>query len=130
VTLAIDPWSERTTLDVFKRFSSPNPDDAEVMDFSRTHFPVELAKLEGESLVSRSQAKRLMARAEKFREVVLDFQGVKSIGPSFADEIFRVFKRQHPDVHITSINAAPEVDAMVRRAVSAAAEDDALPPRS
>lgn len=124
VTLYIDPRSERTTAGTFARFTSPSPHDDEVRDFSRTHFPVELARFEGESLISRSQAKRLMARAEKFREVVLDFKGVKSIGPSFADEIFRVFKRQHPSIHISTIRVEPEVMSMIRRAIAAAADED------
>src|ERR1043166_2576017 len=80
VVLEVDPRSERTDLEVFERFTAGRDD--EVKDFSRTHFPVELAQVEGESLISRSQAKRLLARAEKFREVVLDFKGVKAIGPS------------------------------------------------
>jgi hypothetical protein len=46
---------------------------------------------EGESLMSRSQARRLMNRFDRFSEVVLDFTGVNFIGQGFADEIFRVF---------------------------------------
>ena len=46
--------------------------------------------------VSRSEARRLLARLDQFREVILDFSRVKSIGQGFADEIFRVFASAHP----------------------------------
>ena len=48
-----------------------------------------LALYEGEKLISRSQAKRLVQRFERFRTVVLDFSGVAEIGQAFADEVFR-----------------------------------------
>lgn len=40
--------------------------------FTKTHVPLELAKHEGEQLVSRSQARRLLARVDQFKEVWLD----------------------------------------------------------
>ena len=57
---------------------------------------------------------RLVANLEKFSEVVIDFRDVKSVGQGFADEIFRVFARQHPGVKIATDNANPAVDAMIR----------------
>jgi len=86
--------------------------------FTITHVPVGLARYGDENLVSRSQAKRLMARVEKFREVVLDFSGVNTIGQAFADEIFRVFQQLHPDVKLRWFNANAEVEAMVKRAIA------------
>src|SRR3989304_1763905 len=44
--------------------------------FVKTIVPVRLAQYEGEKLVSRSQAKRLSLRFERFRHVVLDFAQV------------------------------------------------------
>jgi hypothetical protein len=38
----------------------------------------------------------VLARVERFRKVLLDFAGVKSIGQAFADEIFRVFAAETP----------------------------------
>ena len=35
------------------------------------------------------------------------------IGQAFADEIFRVFKNTHPDVHLTPINCTPLVKRMI-----------------
>ena len=78
--------------------------------------PVRLARVGDESLVSRSQAKRLLQRVENFRHVVLDFAEVAGIGQAFADEIFRVFANAHPDVELLHVHAAPEVQQMIRRA--------------
>lgn len=69
-------------------------------------------------LLSRSQAKRLLSRFEKFEEVMLDFKDVQTIGQAFADEIFRVFALQHPEVSIIAINTTPEVQQMINRAKS------------
>lgn len=82
---------------------------------------VSLAQAQNETLVSRSQAKRVLARLERFKEVLLDFKRVTSIGPAFADEIFRVFRSTHPAVHLVVVNASDEVQKMIRRAESAAA---------
>jgi hypothetical protein len=86
--------------------------------FSRTSVPVTLAQYGEENLVSRSQAKRLLARFDKFKEVVLSFKGVERIGQAFADEIFRVFKKAHPDLSILYIEANHEVEKMIKRALS------------
>ena len=116
VHMEISPLSTHTTKEVFDRYATDHDDYA----FSRTHVLVALAKLShGEKLVSRSQAKRVMARLERFKEVVLDFEGIQEIGPAFADEIFRVFRSEHPDTHITPINITDEVVRMIRRAETA-----------
>ena len=69
-----------------------------------------------DSLISRSQAKRLLGRFDRFRIVMLDFAGVASIGQAFADEVFRVFRNRHPDVELVPINASAEVKRMISRA--------------
>jgi hypothetical protein len=79
---------------------------------------VALARAEGEKLISRSQAKRILARVERFREVVLDFEGIDSIGPAFADEMFRVFASRHPQVSMLPIRANPDVSRMIARALT------------
>ena len=84
--------------------------------FSATHVPLKLAKYEGEQLVSRSQAKRLLVRVDQFKEVLLDFEGITVIGQAFADEIFRVFQREHPSIHILCINANNDVEKMINLA--------------
>jgi hypothetical protein len=67
-------------------------------------------------LISRSQAKRLLTRFDRFKEIVLDFQNVDSIGQAFADEIFRVFKNEHPNINLHPVNANEEVMRMIVRA--------------
>ena len=121
--MQIHPLSSRTTNEVFARYATDQDDYA----FRKTHIVVGLARAEGEKLISRSQAKRIMARVERFREVVLDFQGVESIGPAFADEIFRVFRAQHPAVRVFPVNTAEAVQRMISRAMFSEA-NTAVPP--
>jgi len=85
---------------------------------------VRLAQHDGEKLVSRSQARPLCARFERFHHVVLDFEGVTEIGQAFADEVFRVFAAAHPATELSSVNVAPAVGQMIARALGRRAEDE------
>jgi anti-sigma regulatory factor (Ser/Thr protein kinase) len=118
VLMEIATTSKRTAKQVFDKFSS-GPDD---YAFAKTVVPVRLARVGDENLVSRSQARRLMQRVERFRTVVLDFAGVASIGQAFADEVFRVFANAHPDVELVPVHAVSSVQQMIRRAEAARAE--------
>ena len=82
----------------------------------RMTIPLGLALHGGENLVSRAQARRIMARAEIFTEVVLDFAGVTEIGPQFADEIFRIWAAANPRVHLQALHASEGVAVMIRHA--------------
>ena len=115
IVMVIDPNSERTTTETFDKFATEHDN----YGFTRTHVPVKLAIYEGEKLVSRSQAKRLLGRFDRFKEVCLDFDGVDTIGPAFADEIFRVFAAQHPDTNLLWVNTSEDVNKMITRALSA-----------
>jgi DNA-binding transcriptional ArsR family regulator len=79
-----------------------------------------LVKLLQRDYVSRSEAKRLLANLEKFSEIMLDFRDVKSVGQGFADEIFRIFAQRHPAISISTTNANPVIDAMIRHVASSA----------
>jgi anti-sigma regulatory factor (Ser/Thr protein kinase) len=114
VAMRIQPESTHTIQEVFDHYATEQDDYA----FRRTHLMVALAQTEGGSLIARSQAKRVMARCERFREVNLDFRGVRSIGPAFADEIFRVWRRAHPNVSLQPSGMSAEVEKMVRRALA------------
>lgn len=114
VFMLLDLSTTRTTLEVFNAFA----ESAETFEFDKTIVPVRLARLGNENLISRSQAKRLIARFDRFRLVILDFQGVSEVGQGFADEVFRVFARSHPDVSLQYVNAAPGVAQMIRRVTS------------
>ena len=84
--------------------------------FTKTVVPVRLTQYGDDALVSRSQAKRLLNRVDRFKTVMLDFKGVETIGQAFADEIFRVFVNQHPQISLFEINANKDVSNMISRA--------------
>lgn len=111
VWMKLDNHTSRRSKRVFDQYSSG--DD---YGFNKTVVPVSLAQYGNDKLVSRSQAKRLLARVELFKVVLFDFDGVESIGQAFADEIFRVFALQHPEIEIKDIHANSNVKQMIERA--------------
>jgi anti-sigma regulatory factor (Ser/Thr protein kinase) len=113
VQLEISPFSERTTQQVFDRFTVEGD-----YGFSKTRVPVFLATYGDENLVSRSQARRLLVRFERFKEIILDFTNVNTIGQAFADEIFRVFQLQNPSIHLVPINMSEQVQKMIAHVMS------------
>ena len=113
VSMTLSNHSSRTARQIYDQFTSG--DD---FGFNMTVVPVTLARYGSDSLISRSQAKRVLARVDQFKVAVFDFRGVESIGQAFADELFRVFPRQHPEVEVQVINARPEVASMIARAKS------------
>ncbi|MBM4284470.1 MAG: DUF4325 domain-containing protein [Deltaproteobacteria bacterium] len=120
VGMEIDISSPRTVKEVCDKFSS----DSEDYGFTKTIVPVSLARYGDENLVSRSQAKRLLARFEKFKEIILDFEGVEIIGQAFADEIFRVFYQKNPNIHITFFRANEQVEKTIHRAIRGRSESN------
>jgi anti-sigma regulatory factor (Ser/Thr protein kinase) len=113
----------RTAKKIFDQFSSG--DD---YGFNKTIVPVSLARYGPDGLISRSQAKRLLARVELFKVVILDFEGVAEIGQAFADEIFRVFANHHPEIDLKFTNAGPGVTPMISRALAADGQDKPISP--
>jgi hypothetical protein len=102
--------SARQTIEkVFSEFAPEQYD----FQFQKTRV---LVKLLHPDYVSRSEARRLLVNLEKFREIVLDFRDVRSVGQGFADEVFRVFAHRNPDIVIRSENTSPPVTAMIRHA--------------
>ena len=79
---------------------------------------VELAKVGSGDLVSRSQARRVLERLDRFEEVVLDFTGVEMIGQGFADEVFRVFRGRHPAVLVSCERDSERVARMIRHVLA------------
>jgi len=126
VEMIIDPLSTRTVQTVFNKFSSSKDD----FGFFKTHVPVRLARYGNENLVSRSQAKRLLSRFERFGEIILDFKGVSTIGQAFADEIFRVFRQDHPDINIYPINISSQIKRMINRARTVTVSSNTNPSNS
>lgn len=114
VRMRLHNHTARTTKRVFDQYTSD-------FGFTKTVVPVELVQYGDDKLVSRSQAKRLLVRVELFKTVVFDFTGVATIGQAFADEIFRVFTQQHPNMEVYSIHENSEVKRMIERVKSGSA---------
>lgn len=95
--------------DIFSHYTEEN------YTFDKTKVVVKLYE-KGVGYVSRSQARRLLYGLEKFTRITLDFKGVKGIGQGFADEIFRVFQKNHTDVKIEAVNCERPVEFMIKRA--------------
>jgi len=113
VFMVLSNNTARTSKRIFDSFTSG--DD---YGFTKTVVPVRLTQYGDDKLVSRSQAKRLLVRVEKFKTVIFDFDNVETIGQAFADEIFRVFKLQQPDMELIYLNANEQVTQMITRALS------------
>lgn len=111
VYMRIDKHSTRDVQTIFDEYAAPD-----AFQFNKTVIPVRLAQYGDEKLVSRSQAKRLLARVDRFQNVVFDFKEVSAIGQSFADEIFRVYAKKHPEIVLVPMNMASNVKKMVNRA--------------
>ena len=113
VWMKLDNHTARTEKKIFDQYASG--DD---FGFNKTVVPVKLAQYGNDKLISRSQAKRVLARVELFKIVIFDFTEVPAIGQAFADEIFRVFKEKHPEIEIHAIKANSAVKRMIERARS------------
>lgn len=111
VWMKLQNHTARTTKKIFDQFA---PGDE--FGFSKTVVPLRLAQYGNDLLISRSQAKRVLARVELFKTVMFDFKEIESIGQAFADEVFRVFARRHPEIELTPVNANSAVKRMISHA--------------
>jgi len=112
VFLKVDNNTARTTRRILAQYSVGGS-----YGFNKTVVPVELARYGTDQLVSRSQAKRVLARVEQFAQVLLDFTGVDEIGQAFADEMFRVFAADHPETTLFPIHANKAIMGMYQAAI-------------
>lgn len=110
VTFEVDRNTHRVLRDVFEEFT-----DEETLAFDKSRAVVRLFEFEV-PFVSRSEAKRLARNLDRFREVVVDFDGVEEVGQGFADELFRVWAASHPDTKLVPVNMNSAVGFMVGRA--------------
>lgn len=124
VFMSLNNHTARTTKKVFDQYAGGSDN----YGFNKTVVPVELAQYGNDKLISRSQAKRVMARVDLFTTVVLDFKDVPTIGQAFADEVFRVFAKEHPGIELLPIRANAEVKQMIQRALRAGDEDRGVIP--
>jgi STAS-like domain of unknown function (DUF4325) len=111
VFMVLSNHTARTEKKIFDQYASSDDD----YGFNKTVVPIKLAQYGNDKLISRSQAKRVVARLELFKTILFDFTGVPTIGQAFADEIFRVFAKEHPNIEINPIRANSEVKRMIDR---------------
>jgi hypothetical protein len=64
-------------------------------------------------LASRAEARRAVHRLDQFGHAEIDFSGIGQLGHGFADEMFRVFSRQHPAVELMPVGMSSQVAAMI-----------------
>ena len=84
--------------------------------FIKTKIPMK--NIFDSSPVSRSQAKRVCNRLEKFKEVVIDFEGVQWMGQGFAHQLFVVFAKEHLDIQLVPINMNEDIFKMYNHVVT------------
>ncbi len=111
VHFEINKNSAKNLNDIWEQYTG------EEFEFNKSLVTVKLFK-EGTDFISRSQAKRILSNLDSFKKIVLDFKGVETVGQGFADEVFRVFQNQHPEIEITPLHMHENVEFMVKRALA------------
>lgn len=104
VIMSLSNFTHKSPQEIFDLYA--NVDGA----FIKTKIPVK--NIFDTSPVSRSQAKRVCNRLEKFKEVVIDFEGVQWMGQGFAHQLFVVFAKEHPDISLIPINMNEDTTKM------------------
>ena len=109
IKMSVSLESKKTPKGVMDKYT-----DQEI-GFGKTIVAVALSSDPKDPHVSRSQAKRLLMGLDKFKTVILDFEGVESVGQAFVDEIFRVFQNENPGITFNVIHENEEVSDMIQR---------------
>lgn len=109
VSMQLSNFSNKQLMNVFNEFSSVE------QGFNKTIIPLRNVFISNP--VSRSQAKRVCARLERFEEVTLDFKDVSWAGQGFMHEIFVVFAKYNPAIKIVPINMNDDVSKMFNHVI-------------
>lgn len=104
VYMSLSNFTKRTAKEVFDAYADVDN------GFTKTMIPMK--NIFDSSPISRSQAKRLCNRLDKFEEVIFDFDEVSWMGQGFAHQIFVVFARNYPEIKLTCINMSESVEKM------------------
>ncbi len=112
IFLKVENHTARTVKQVYEQYSV-----GDSYGFNKTIVPVKLAKYGTDQLISRSQAKRVLVRVDQFSQVIFDFTGVDMIGQAFADQIFRVFASEHPNVDLIPSHANSDIMGLIQATV-------------
>ena len=110
VAFFISLRSKRKLSKIFRQYSGDS------YEFSKTKVRVRLYEMDTD-YISRSQARRILSGLEAFKTITLDFNGVKTIGQGFADEVFRVWKLNHPRIEIIPQKTNENIRFMIDRAI-------------
>ena len=105
VVMKLSNCSRKTAKSVFDEYSD---DDG---GFTKTTIP--LKHIFDASPVSRSQAKRVCNRLDRFQEIQVDFEDIEWIGQGFAHQMFVVFANQHPGLSLIPVHMNKDVEKMV-----------------
>lgn len=109
VFMSLSNFTNKTTKEIFDQYSD---DDG---GFVTTKIP--LKHIFDTAPVSRSQAKRICNRLEKFSEAILDFDGIEWMGQGFAHQIFVVFHNAHPNITLLPQNMNDSVASMYNHVI-------------
>ena len=104
VFMGLSNDSHKTAKEIFDAYADVDG------GFVKTRIP--LKNIFDSSPVSRSQAKRICNRLDKFEEVIVDFAEISWMGQGFAHQLFVVFAGSHPEIIITPINMNEDVTKM------------------
>ena len=104
VYMELSNHSHKTAKEVFDVYANVEG------SFVKTVIP--LKNIFDSAPVSRSQAKRVCNRLERFKEVIVDFAEIGWMGQGFAHQLFVVFANSHPDILLTPINMNEDVTKM------------------
>ena len=115
IYLAIALDTTRTLDEVMRSASA----DSANYQIEHTRLPLRLLVNDDVALESRAQARKVAQRLEQFKQIELDFEGVDHIGQGFADELFRVFARNHGQLRLVVCNAGRNVQSMIDMAQAA-----------
>lgn len=109
VLMSLSNFTHKTTKEIFDQYSDTDG------SFVTTRIP--LKNVFDAAPVSRSQAKRVCNRLEKFEEAILDFDGIEWMGQGFAHQIFVVFQNAHPEISIVPQNMNEGVESMYNHVI-------------
>lgn len=104
VEMTLSNFTHKQAYEIFDLYS--NADGG----FTKTRIP--LKNIFDSSPVSRSQAKRIYNRLDKFKEVILDFDGLEWMGQGFAHQMFVVFQGEHPETELIPVNMNENITKM------------------
>ena len=107
VYFEISTKTKRELTEVFSEYTG------DTFEFEKAKVMVRLYEL-GNNYISRSQARRITSELEKFKTIVFDFAKIDTIGQAFADEVFRVWHKKHPEIKIIIENANENVYFMIK----------------